>query len=41
VLYGQDPPWRLVGPSAVAAAVWLVGGYLMFKRLEAGIADVA
>jgi ABC-type polysaccharide/polyol phosphate export permease len=41
VLYGAQPPWRLVLPSAVSACVALVGGYLLFKRLEPGIADVA
>jgi ABC-2 type transport system permease protein/lipopolysaccharide transport system permease protein len=41
VLYGLQPPWRLVIPSGIAAFVVLVGGYLLFKRLEPGIADVA
>jgi hypothetical protein len=25
----------------VSALLWLVGGYLLFKRLETGFADVA
>jgi ABC-type polysaccharide/polyol phosphate export permease len=41
ILYGLGPPWRLVIPSAVSAFVVLLGGYLLFKRLEPGIADVA
>jgi ABC-2 type transport system permease protein/lipopolysaccharide transport system permease protein len=41
ILYGGGPPWRLVVPSAVGALVALVGGYLLFKRLERGVADVA
>jgi ABC-type polysaccharide/polyol phosphate export permease len=41
ILYGLQPPWRLVVPSAIGALVYLVGGYLIFKKLEAGIADVA
>jgi ABC-2 type transport system permease protein/lipopolysaccharide transport system permease protein len=41
ILYGLQPPWRLVIPSAISAFVYLVGGYLIFKKLEAGIADVA
>ena len=41
MLYGLHPPWRLVIPSAIAACVYLVGGYLLFKKLEPGIADVA
>jgi ABC-type polysaccharide/polyol phosphate export permease len=41
MLYGLHPPWRLVIPSAIAAFVYLVGGYLLFKKLEPGIADVA
>jgi ABC-2 type transport system permease protein/lipopolysaccharide transport system permease protein len=41
ILYGLEPPWRLVGPSTLSAFLVLVGGYLLFKRLESGIADVA
>jgi ABC-type polysaccharide/polyol phosphate export permease len=41
ILYGLQPPWRLVVPSAISALVYLVGGYLIFKKLETGIADVA
>jgi ABC-type polysaccharide/polyol phosphate export permease len=41
VLYGNGPPWSLVVPSLVAAGVWLVGGFLLFKYLESGVVDVA
>jgi len=41
MLYGYAPPWKLFVPAAVASAVWLIGGFVMFKKLETGIADVA
>ena len=41
ILYGAAPPGGLLALAAVSATVWLVGGYLLFKRLETGFADVA
>jgi ABC-2 type transport system permease protein/lipopolysaccharide transport system permease protein len=41
VLLGTAPDWGLVGIAAAASTGWLVGGYLLFKRLETGFADVA
>ena len=41
VLLGTPPDWGLVGIAAAASAVWLAGGYVVFKRLETGFADVA
>ena len=41
VLYGQPPAMGLLAVAATASLVTLVGGYAIFKRLEAGIADVA
>jgi ABC-type polysaccharide/polyol phosphate export permease len=41
VLYGDAPPGGLLALAAVSAVVWLVGGFLVFKRLETGFADVA
>jgi ABC-type polysaccharide/polyol phosphate export permease len=41
VLYGQAPQWDYLGLAAIGAAVYLVGGYWLFKRMEAGIADIA
>lgn len=41
LLFGTAPDWSVLGPSAISAFVWLVGGYVLFKRFEGGIADVA
>lgn len=41
VLFGLAPDWTLVIPGAVTATVVLVAGYLLFKKLETGFADVA
>ncbi|WP_354639011.1 ABC transporter permease [Kitasatospora camelliae] len=41
LLYGQAPDLTLTSIAAVSSAVFLVGGYLLFKKLETGIADVA
>lgn len=41
MLYGYAPPWVLVVPATVSSIIWLAGGYLLFKKLEVGIADVA
>lgn len=41
VLFGQDPQWHLLLPAALTAFATLAAGYWLFKRLEAGIADVA
>jgi ABC-2 type transport system permease protein/lipopolysaccharide transport system permease protein len=41
VVFGNAPVWDLVGIAAAASAAWLVLGYLLFKRLETGFADVA
>jgi ABC-type polysaccharide/polyol phosphate export permease len=41
VLYGQAPQWDYLGLAAIGATVYLVGGYWLFKRMEAGIADIA
>lgn len=41
ILYGQPPEWGLLGLGAITSCVLLVGGYITFKRLETGIADVA
>lgn len=41
VLHGQAPAWGLLGLAAIASMVWLVGGYVVFKRLETGFADIA
>lgn len=41
VLMGRAPDLGLLGIAAAASLVWLVGGYLFFKRMETGFADVA
>jgi len=41
VLYGQSPDMQLLGIAGGVSVLWLVVGYLLFKRLETGFADVA
>jgi ABC-type polysaccharide/polyol phosphate export permease len=41
VLLGLGPDWGLTIPASISAVVVLVGGYLLFKRMETGFADVA
>lgn len=41
VLWGQPPAWELLGPATASTAVLLVVAYVVFKRLETGLADVA
>lgn len=41
MLLGQAPDGGLLGLAAVSSALLLLGGYVLFKRLETGIADVA
>jgi len=41
LLYGEAPDPTLTSIAAVSSVVFLTGGYLFFKKLETGIADVA
>jgi len=41
VLWGLGPDWGLVLPASISAVVVLLVGYLLFKRMETGFADVA
>jgi ABC-2 type transport system permease protein/lipopolysaccharide transport system permease protein len=41
VLHGQAPTWGLLGIATASALAYLVGGYAIFKRLEAELADIA
>lgn len=41
VLLGQGPTWGLLGIATAGALIYLVGGYAIFKHLEADIADIA
>lgn len=41
VLHGQAPNGWYTLIAAVSSAVWVLGAYLLFKRLETGFADVS
>jgi ABC-2 type transport system permease protein/lipopolysaccharide transport system permease protein len=41
VLLGHPPDWTLQGIGIASSLVVLVAGYLVFKRLETGLADIA
>jgi ABC-2 type transport system permease protein/lipopolysaccharide transport system permease protein len=41
ILNGHQPPWLALGAGAASSLVYLAGGFLLFKRLETGMADVA
>ena len=41
ILYGLPPDWGLLGAGAAGAILVFAGGYIVFKRLEVGIADIA
>jgi ABC-2 type transport system permease protein/lipopolysaccharide transport system permease protein len=41
MLYGLAPEFEYLGLGALGALLYLVGGYVVFKRMEAGIADIA
>jgi ABC-type polysaccharide/polyol phosphate export permease len=41
ILFGLGPNWSLTIPAAATTTVLLLVGYLVFKRLETGFADVA
>lgn len=41
VLWGETPNLTLTGIAAAVSVAWLVGSFLLFKRLETGFADVS
>jgi ABC-2 type transport system permease protein/lipopolysaccharide transport system permease protein len=41
VLKGLAPEWISLGVGAGAALIYLLGGFMLFKRLETGMADIA
>jgi ABC-2 type transport system permease protein/lipopolysaccharide transport system permease protein len=41
ILYGQAPQWWPLLAAAGSSLIVVVGGYVFFKRLETGMADVA
>jgi ABC-type polysaccharide/polyol phosphate export permease len=40
-LFGQSPTWGLLAIAAAGGLVYLVGGFWIFRRLEAELADIA
>jgi ABC-type polysaccharide/polyol phosphate export permease len=41
LLYDKAPQLEYLALGTLGAIVWLVGGYWLFRRMEAGIADIA
>ena len=41
VLHGLAPEWASLGVGAASAVLVLLGGFMLFKRLETGMADIA
>jgi ABC-type polysaccharide/polyol phosphate export permease len=41
VLHGAGPQWGALGAGAASSLVVLIVGFVMFKRLETGMADIA
>jgi ABC-type polysaccharide/polyol phosphate export permease len=41
VLHGLAPDWASLGVGAASALLFLFGGFMLFKRLETGMADIA
>ena len=40
-LFGEQPAWGPLAAGAATSTLLIVGAYILFKRLETGIADVA
>ncbi len=41
VLGGGAPEWISLGVGAATSVIYLLGGFILFKRLETGMADIA
>jgi ABC-type polysaccharide/polyol phosphate export permease len=41
VLNGMAPEWISLGVGAASSFVYMLGGFVLFKRLETGMADIA
>jgi ABC-type polysaccharide/polyol phosphate export permease len=41
ILHGAAPGWTSLAVGAVSALIYLTGGFVLFKRLETGMADIA
>ena len=41
ILYGLPPDWLSLGAGTASSLVMLICAFILFKRLETGIADIA
>jgi ABC-type polysaccharide/polyol phosphate export permease len=41
VLNGMAPNWTSLGVGAASAVIYMLGGFMLFKKLETGMADIA
>jgi ABC-2 type transport system permease protein/lipopolysaccharide transport system permease protein len=41
ILSGQPPQWPPLAAGAASSLLLLIGGFVLFKRLETGMADIA
>jgi ABC-type polysaccharide/polyol phosphate export permease len=41
VLNGAPPNWASLGVGAISATIYMLGGFMLFKRMETGMADIA
>jgi ABC-type polysaccharide/polyol phosphate export permease len=41
VLHGAAPDWTALGAGGASSLVILIGGFMLFKKLETGMADIA
>ncbi len=41
VLNGVPPNWTSLGVGAASSMIYLLGGFMLFKRMETGMADIA
>jgi ABC-2 type transport system permease protein/lipopolysaccharide transport system permease protein len=41
MLNGMSPNWASLGVGAISALLYLLGGFMLFKRMETGMADIA
>jgi ABC-type polysaccharide/polyol phosphate export permease len=41
VLNGNPPNWTSLGAGAISSLLYMIGGFVLFKRMETGMADIA
>lgn len=41
ILNGMAPDWASLGVGALSSMLYLLGGFVLFKRMETGMADIA